>query len=81
MKKYMSIHITICESIPCLHGARIHYFDSDANVNIAYNTSYEQGMIELRKLEKLLGRPAKLTVNQYNTEIVYKELHGFLDRG
>ena len=79
MKKYMSVYVTICED-SSLHGAYINYTDEEADVDLSFKTDYEQGMKELRKLEKLLGKPAQLTVNRYNPTISYKTLYGYIDR-
>lgn len=78
MKRYMAVRITICEG-SSIHGGRIHYEDDELGINISADVSYEEGMKQLRKLEQLLHRPAKMDINQYNTDISYKELYGFID--
>lgn len=79
MKKYMSVQVTISKD-SCLHGARIYYSDEELGLELCHTVGYEQGMKELRRLEKRLGRVAKLVINRYNPKIAYKELYGFLDR-
>lgn len=79
MKKYMSVTVTICED-SSIHGARLYYSDEEAGLEIATTISYEEGMKQLRQLEKRLGRTAKMTINQFDRAIAYKELYGFIDR-
>jgi len=79
MKKYMSVTVTICEG-SCINGARLYYSDDELGLDIATNLSYEEGMKQLRRLEKLLGKPAQMKINQFDREIAYKELYGFIDR-
>ena len=79
MKKYMYVQVTISEG-SCVNGARIYYSDDELGLELSYATDYKDGMKELRKLEKRLGRPAALVVNRYNRNISYKELHGYIDR-
>lgn len=79
MKKYMAVTITICNG-SSIHGARLYYSDDELGLEIATNISYEEGMKQLRQLEKRLGRPAEMKINQFDQEIAYKELYGFLDR-
>ena len=79
MKRYMSVRITISEG-SCLHGASIYYTDDELGLELSYTTDYEQGMKELRKLEKRLGKVAHLVINRFNPTIAYKELYGYIDR-
>lgn len=79
MKRYMSVQVIISEG-SCLHRARIYYTDDELGLELSYTTDYENGMKELRKLEKRLGRPAEMIVNRYNRNIAYKELYGYIDR-
>lgn len=79
MKKYMSVTITIC-SDSCINGARLYYSDDELGLEIATNISYEEGMKQLRQLEKLLGKPAQMKINRFDRKIAYKELYGFIDR-
>ena len=79
MKKYMSVTVTICEG-SCINGARLYYSDDELGLDIATNLSYEEGMKQLRRLEKLLGKPAQMKINQFDREIAYKELYGYIDR-
>lgn len=77
--KYMIIRVTIAEGT-CLHGAWIYYSDDELDFKLNHNISYEHGMRVLRKLEKLLGKTASLTINPYDPTIAYKELSGYIDR-
>ena len=79
MKKYMSILVTISKG-SCIHGARVYYSDEELGLELVHTVSYEQGMKELRELEKRLGKVATMTINQFNPTIAYKELYGYLDR-
>lgn len=79
MKKYMAVTITICKD-STIHGARLYYSDDELGLEIDTAVSYEEGMKQLRQLEKLLNKPAKMTVNRFNREIAYKELYGYIDR-
>lgn len=79
MKKYMSVIITICKSSR-IQGGWLYYSDDDLKLEIATEISYEDGMKQLRQLEKRLGKPAKMRINELNRDIAYKELNGFLDR-
>lgn len=78
MKKYMSVTVTISNS-SSINGAFLYYSDDDLKLEISTNISYKEGMKQLRKLEKLLGKPAQMTINQFDRNIAYKELHGYLD--
>ena len=79
MNKYMSVTITNCEGSSLQRG-HLYYSDDELGIVISTPVSHEAGMQYLRKLEKLLQRPAALSINPYNTEISYKELHGFIGR-
>lgn len=79
MKRYMSVTITISD-VASLHNARIYYTDDELNLELYHVVDYEQGMKDLRKLEKLLNKPAKLIINKYDARIAYKELSGYIDR-
>lgn len=80
MTKYMAITITICQG-SSIQGAHLYYSDSDIGLEISTNLSYEDGMQQLRQLEKLLNRVASMTINEFNPEISYKRLYGYIDRG
>lgn len=80
MKKYMSVIITICKSSPRVQGSWLYYSDDELKLEIATEISYEEGMKQLRQLEKRLGKPAKMRINEFDRDIAYKELNGFLDR-
>ena len=77
-KKYMAVTITYSDS-DFLNCARIYYCDETAGLELYHKISIEEGMKELRKLEKFLGKPAKLIANHYNRTIYYKELAGYID--
>jgi len=79
MKKYMSVTVTICEG-SSIHGAQLYYSDDELELEIATTISYEEGMKQLRQLEKRLSKPAQMTINRFDRKIAYKELHGYLDR-
>lgn len=79
MKKYMSVTITICKGSR-LNGAYFYYSDDELGLEIATQISYEEGMKQLRQLEKRLGKLAQMTINQFDRTIAYKELHGYIDR-
>lgn len=79
MNKYMSVTITLCHG-SCINGARLYYSDDELGLEIATTVSYEEGMKQLRQLEKRLGKPAQMTINQFDRTIAYKELHGYIDR-
>lgn len=79
MKRFMAVRITICEG-SSIHGGHIYYTDEDAGLELSTNVSYEEGMTQLRNLEKLLHKSAEMTINQYNPEIAYKDLFGYIDR-
>ena len=79
MKKYMSVIVTICEG-SSIHGAHLYYSDDELGLEIATTISYEDGMKQLRQLEKRLGKPAQMKINQFDRGIAYKELYGFIDR-
>lgn len=79
MKKYMDVMVTCCPG-SSLHAARVYYSDEEAELELFFQLSYEDGMKELRKLEKRLGRMATIVVNQFDRNIAYKELYGYIDR-
>lgn len=79
MKKFLSVSVTCCPG-SSLHEAHVYYTDDEAGLKLSFDLPYEQGMKELRKLEKRLGRPAALIVNRYNRDVSYKELFGYIDR-
>ena len=79
MKRYMSVQVTISEG-SCLHGARIYYTDDELGLELSYTTDYEHGMKDLRKLEKILKKPAQMIINRFDPKIAYKELYGYIDR-
>lgn len=79
MKRFMAVRITICEG-SSIHGGHIYYTDDEAGLELSTNVSYEEGMIQLRKLEKLLHKSAEITVNRYDSAIAYKDLFGYIDR-
>ena len=79
MRRFMAVTVTICKG-SSIHGAHIYYTDDELGIELSTNVSYDEGMKQLRKLEKLLHKPAKMTVNQYDSEIVYKDLFGYIDR-
>ncbi len=79
MKKYMAVTVTIYSG-SCANGARLYYSDDELGLEIATTISYEEGMKQLRRLEKLLGKSAQIKINQFDRNIAYKELYGFIDR-
>jgi len=79
MEKYMAITVTICED-SSIQGARLYYSDDKLGLEITTRLSYEEGMKQLRQLEKRLGKMATMTINQFDRDIAYKELNGFIDR-
>lgn len=42
--------------------------------------SYEEGMKLLRQAEKILGRPAELSINPFTTEVCTKQISGIVGR-
>ena len=79
MKRYMSILITTFSN-PSDNNARLYYADDELGLEISTTISYEDGMKQLRKLEKRLGKPAQMKINEFDRDIAYKELYGFIDR-
>lgn len=79
MTRYMAVTVTICEN-SSIQGARLYYSDDELGLEIATTISYEDGMKQLRQLEKRLGKPAQMKINQFDRDIAYKELYGFIDR-
>ena len=79
MKRFMAIKVTICEG-SSIHGGHIYYTDDDIGLELSTQVSYEEGMIQLRKLEKRLHKSAEMTINPYDSEIAYKDLYGYIDR-
>jgi hypothetical protein len=79
MKRFMSIRVTICEG-SSIHGAHLYYSDDEAGLELSTYVSYEEGMKQLRQLERLLKKPAQMTINEYDPAIAYKDLYGYIDR-
>lgn len=79
MKKYMAVTITIYSG-SCANRAHLYYSDDELGLEISTAVSYEEGMKQLRRLEKHLDKPAQMRINQFDREIAYKELYGFIDR-
>ena len=79
MKRFMAVRVTNCEG-SSIHGGHIYYTDDEIGLQLSTNVSYEEGMNQLRKLEKLLNKSAEMTVSRYDPEIAYKELFGYIDR-
>jgi len=78
--KYMHVSITFSSNPNSIvNGAYVYYSDDKLGLELANHVSVKEGMIALRKLEKLLGRPAEMKVNPYQSTISYKELYGILD--
>lgn len=78
--KYMYISITFSSDPNSdINRACIYYSDDKLGLEQMNHVSIKEGMIALRQLEKALGRPAEMTVNRFNRNISYKELHGILD--
>ena len=75
----MAVRLTICEGTS-IHGAHLYYSDEELGLEISTKLSYNDGMKQLRKLEKLLGKTATMTINQFDRSIAYKELYGFFGR-
>lgn len=79
MKKYMAVTVTIYEG-SSTNRAHLYYSDDELGLEISTTIPYEDGMKQLRQLEKRLNKAAKLVVNQFDRSIAYKELYGFIDR-
>lgn len=79
MKRFMAIRVTICEG-SSIHGGHIYYTDDEIGLELSTKVSYEEGMTQLRKLEKRLHKPAIMSINPYDHEIAYKDLYGYIDR-
>ena len=78
--KYMDVHVTISTNPNSIvNSACVYYSDDKLGLELVNHVSVEEGMTALRKLEKLLGRPAEMKVNPYESTISYKELYGILD--
>ena len=80
MKKFLGVCISYDRSDPSINTAHLYYEDSEIGLKLSLKLTYEQGMEELHKLEERLGCSAKLNPNRYNSDIVYKELYGYIDR-
>lgn len=78
--KYVSIIVTHCPACATLHNASIYTYDTELKLVSSYTTTYEEGMRELRKLERKLGRVAAMDVHPYMSDLSHKSLSGFLDR-
>ena len=78
MSKFMHIMVTITKDNH--NSAHLYYADDEAGVEINTHVSYKDGMEQLRKLEKLLNKPAQLVINQFDHTIAYKDLHGIIRR-
>lgn len=78
-KRFISIKVTICEGSN-LQGGKLYYADDEIGLEISTELSYNEAMVQLRKIEKLLDKPAKLTINQFNKTIAYKSIYGYIGR-
>lgn len=76
--KVMSITVNHDSIFPKYDNASIYYRDEETNFELSIMVSYEEGMRELRKLEKRLNRVATLDVNRFNSYICTKQLAGII---
>ena len=76
--KVMSIMVSHNSVYPQYNNASISYIDEEENFELNIMVSYEEGMRELRKLEKRLNKIATLDVNRYNVHICTKQLVGII---
>ena len=60
-----------------LHTLEPHVFFTEGD-NEYCDLSYEEGMRQLRLLEKALGRCAQLQINQFDPTICTKVLYGWV---
>lgn len=77
--KWMNIIVSTFTDNPEMNCAVLFYDDDDANVHLALHPTYEEGLTELRKLEKRLGKLATREVNPNNPHIFNDSLSGLFD--
>lgn len=80
MEKWIYIIVTAFAEYPERSNCHFFYDDDSSDLHLDQKLSYAEGMKALRKAEKLLGRSAKLAVNQFAPDICYKEIFGYIDR-
>lgn len=81
MDKWICVTVTIFADCPQHNGCRMFYDDDQLDLHLDQTLSYPDGMKALREAEKLLGRSAELRVNQFDSTICYKTIHGYVNRG
>jgi hypothetical protein len=64
---------------PHINETRIGYYDTEADVNLFLIVDNRQGELELQKWERKLGIEREKSVNEYNTNITYYSLYGFIE--
>lgn len=79
MKIFHSITVTHFEGYPRYSDAKFFSYDEHGESIEELTMTYQNGMIALRDLEKIFGRPAELSVNRFNTSICYKTLSGWVE--
>ena len=77
--KWMNIIVSTFTDNPKMNCAVLFYDDDDANVHLVLHPTYEEGMYELHKLEKRLGKLAIREVNPDNPHIFNDSLSGLFD--
>lgn len=79
MNTYMSIIITNYGMNSKLNYGHIYITVENCQLEVSHRVDFETACHELAKLAKKLGKAPTLVANQFNPEISYRELRGYLD--
>lgn len=76
---FISIDITYFDGAPDLAGGYIYTYVNSCNLEMNVHVSVEEAEEALSELEKCLNRKAECSINQYDEDIHYKRLCGYVD--
>ena len=79
MNTYVSVSITNYGMGSTLSHGHIYIAVESCQLEIGHQVTVEVALKEMAKLAKRLGKAPTLTANQFNREISYRELRGYLD--
>ena len=79
MNTYMGITITNYGMGSSLNYGHIYISVESCQLEVSHRVDFETACRELAKLAKKLGKAPTLVANQFNPEISYRELRGYLD--
>ena len=79
MNTYVSISITNYGMDSKLNHGYIFIMVESCQLEMCHRVSFEEAVNEMAKLAKKLGKAPTFSANEFNPEISYRELRGYLD--